>query len=99
MLRDRKAKFDGSYTKWGGGRFPLILCMESKTKKMSLLGHLQAVNWPVDAWPTALCWAESCLHNRYHRPHTTNGISSAVFPPFVSKPCHPHKTETARAPM
>lgn len=37
MLRERKAKVDGSYTKWGGGRPPLMLCRRIKRGMKSVL--------------------------------------------------------------
>lgn len=36
MLRERKAKVDGSYTKWDGGRLPFTLCMEKNKGKRNL---------------------------------------------------------------
>lgn len=37
MLRERKAKVEGSYIKWGGGRPPLMLCRGIKRGMKSVL--------------------------------------------------------------
>lgn len=37
VLRERKAKVEGSYRKWGGGRPPLVLCRGIKTGMKSVL--------------------------------------------------------------
>lgn len=73
VLRERKAKVEGSYRKWGGGRPPLVLCRGIKTGMKSVL--MSAANREIPALSALsspsliqlhLLYGDACTSSKWH---------------------------------